>query len=113
MSYGRNHFYKYRAAAVAFPMAVIFVLFVTGCVSNVGKGPITLSARTAAAFAHYQTFDDPGEFYVSEDGRYSYFTYCQEAQCIPTVPTKALCEKLSAGVPCYIYAQSGRVVWKF
>ena len=59
----------------------------------------------------------PTIFLVSEDGTWSYYSYCPieyHDGCIPPniSQLKKLCEKGSRGSPCFVLAKKRRIVWK-
>ena len=99
-------------AAVASLTAATCVALLSGCQNRVGTGPITLKGQAAYAYSAYRSETNPSEFYVSEDGNYGAYSYCPEGICHPgSSGIKNTCEKFSSGVPCYLYADGGRVVW--
>lgn len=95
---------------------VASALVLAGCVLNdpyVGTGPIELSTSAEQAFADYRSLAYPRYFAVAEDGSAYYYSFCPEGRCSRTLKTQVVrqCETFSAGIPCKIYASSGRIVW--
>ena len=89
------------------------ILGLAACVTFTGKGPITFSPKVASHFDKYMKKLNPGEFYVTKDGRCSQFTYCRDVQCqsIRYGSGKASCER-RCGRECWLYASYGRIVWE-
>ena len=97
------------------PVAAL-ALGLAGCVVKdpyVGTGPIELGTSAEQAFANYQSLAYPRYFAVAEDGGAYYYSFCPEGRCSRTPKTQVVrqCEAFSDGVPCKIYASSGKVVW--
>ena len=92
------------------------LLMLTGCdalQSSVGSGPIALGPVAQQAFDDYQAREFPRYFALSEDGGAFFYTYCPANRCRRTPQSQIIrrCETYSEGVPCRIYARSGKVVW--
>ena len=93
---------------------------------NWGKGELKLSKGTMQHFMMYlygagsPRYDDdnskhkPTIFIASEDGNWSYYSYCPFIRCEPPNQPQLikLCEKGSSGSPCFVLALERRIVWK-
>lgn len=83
----------------------------------IGDGSVTFSAKTQEQFEAYLNLPDPQYFAVTKDGASSGASYCgrQDPGCISdTYDTLAvsICQKVSQGEQCFIYAKGREVVWK-
>jgi hypothetical protein len=85
-----------------------------GCaaMSGNGSGPVTLSPRVKAAYAHYLNLPGPQAFAVSTDGKSYGAVYCRWGTCRGNDVSIALENCRKSGKTCYVYDREGRVVWQ-
>jgi hypothetical protein len=97
-------------------VALLFLCASCGRDPDFGAGPITLSPGVEASFEEYKARDAPIYFLVSENGRGSYYIYCDGGFNCTTSAARmqALdqCRRNNAGNDCKIYAVGRRVVWQ-
>jgi hypothetical protein len=103
---------------VKLAMIVVTALGSVGCQTaargEFGASPLTVSSGLQDAFNEYlQSAIQPQYFMVAEDGRAYGYSYCDASKCYGNDFDYArdACLRVSAGVPCKIYALGGRVVW--
>ena len=107
-------------------IVIFFTINSTSFAGNWGKGELKLSKGTMQHLMMYMygagspKYDNdkskhsPTIFIVSEDGNWSYYSYCPYTRCEPPNQPQLikLCEKGSNGSPCYVMALERRIVWK-
>lgn len=82
---------------------------------RIGSGPVTLSPRIAEAPEEYLAVDTPEAFAITRDGWYAGWIHCADLACGPfDMMSRALelCEEVSRGTKCFIYARKRLVVWR-
>lgn len=89
--------------------------FLVGCAdAYIGKGPVTLSSGAQRNFEEFQKRPFPGFFALTEDGRGSFYSYCESSNCYaePMATMVKECQSRWKQT-CKIYADKRTVVWKF
>ncbi|HEV8390175.1 MAG TPA: hypothetical protein VGQ35_10045 [Dongiaceae bacterium] len=96
------------AAFVAFALAAPVMAGCAATAQTPPSGtPIAISPQTQGEIATYLRVvkvTRPGAFAVSQDGRNSFYTYCDEVACVTSnysIPALRGCQSLS-GAPCVI-----------
>ena len=97
-------------------LALTALLFLAGCQTIIGSGPLTLS--DGAKQRVERAMSDPATDYiaVSTDGRYVAWSYCRDglaAQCRGDGAVIAVDACEESGMKCYVYAKGRQVVWDF
>lgn len=83
--------------------------------TEIGSGHLELSSTSEQRFKTYLKFANPEYFAVSQDGMFSGYSFCRRLNCVsPGLKELAVtgCVRESGGLPCYIYAEKRKVVWK-
>ena len=113
-------------------LIIIFfsILLTNNSYAKTGKGELKLDKATMEFLMMYmygagntkysgagKRTHNPTIFLVSEDGTWSYYSYCPieyHDGCIPpnTFQLIKACEKGSRGSPCFVLAKKRRIVWK-
>lgn len=85
--------------------------------STVGSGPIKFSPQMQHYVDQYMNSSDPvAHLAVAVDGKSGiFYFYCPDVGCRDASAIEAIykCEEYTNGVPCKIYANRKKVLWKF
>lgn len=100
-------------------LITVLAVLISGCQTadnSIGVGPITLSSYVKERFEEkYLKSPGPVHFIVSEDGRYSRYTYCAAGpgQCTSGFLVLDLIEKCEkrSGKKCFVFADGAHIVW--
>ncbi|MCD6075161.1 MAG: hypothetical protein K0Q70_2044 [Rhodospirillales bacterium] len=80
-----------------------------------GKSPLSITSGLRDAINEYLEAGEPKYFAVSEDGRAYGYSSCHSTRCKIEEDfflAQSVCLRMSAGVPCKIYARGTAVVWE-